>query len=521
MSNTKQSSPSIAKNTLLLYVRMGITMIVGLFTSRIILNALGEVDYGIYGVVGSMVGMLSFINGTLACSVSRYFSVAIGRDDKEYLSNLFAISLNMHLALGILLALGLDTAGVWFLYSKMTIPEESLTPAFWVLQFSILSMILSCTSVPYVAALIGFENMKIYAYLGLYDAFSKLVIVYWVAFVDSDRLVFYAFLNFVNSAIVQIIYRIYVRRHYPECRFRWVYDKPIIKDLLSYTGWSLFNGVAVMCQGSGLNVLLNVFFGPVVNAARSIAVTVQSAVSSFVGGFTQASRPRVVKYASREEYEAMYSLTFRTAKVSFFLMLMLAVPICYNLPTILRMWLGDVVPPDTVTFTEIIVVGSLLQTYHTAFLMPFQGIGRVKVGFMVSGVLMTLSLPVCYVFIKFGAPAWSAFVVTVSANTITHIISWCIIHSYAYFSVKRLIGTVYLPTIAVALLGSVIPLILLTVLPKGTLYTFINIALSELVLLPLIIFVGFNSEDRKDIIYPTISKAFAIFRKPKSLAAKS
>lgn len=519
MSKSAEVQPSIAKNTLLLYGRMAIAMVVGLFTSRIILNALGEVDYGVYNVVGSVVGMLAFLNASLSGSVGRYFTVALGRNERQRLADLFSTAFNMHLALALIMAIGLEVVGVWAIYNKLTIPPEQLDAAFWVLQFSIIGMIFGYTSVPYSASLVSHENMKIYAYMGLYDAFSRLAIVLWVAYVDSDRLVFYAFLILCNSILTQVIYRTYCFRNYEECRVRFRFNRAIVKELSGYSGWDLFGNVAVMCQGAALNVMLNIFFGPVVNAARAIALQIQSAVGAFVGGFTSSSRPRVVKYAAREEYDNMYSLTFRTAKVSYFLMLIIALPVLFNLPQLLKMWLGEAVPQGSATFALIIVIGALLQTYHTAFLMSFHGIGRIKTGNLINGSLMILSLPISYIALYMGAPAWSVFAITVVINAVTHVISWIIIYGYARFDVRRLLFGVYAPTLGVTLVASVAPAILLFVVPQGMLTTIISFAVCESVMLPAILYLGFNHDERNAFIYPLLNKLKNRFCKRKAAIA--
>ena len=505
MSAIKEN-PSIAKNTLFLYSRMALAMLIGLFTSRVILNALGEVDYGVYAVVGSVVSLFGFINASLSGSVGRFFTISLGRGEEERLSKLFATAFNLHLALAIIMAIGLETVGMWFMYNKMTIPKESLPAAFWVLQFSIVSMIFGYTQVPYNASLVSHENMKMYAYMGIYDSLSKLVIVIWVACSDGQRLVFYAFLVMVNGLITQLIFRAYAIRHYKECRVRLILDKPIMKEVLGYCGWDLFGNCAVMCQGAAMNVLLNVFFGPIVNAARAIALTLQGAVGAFVSGFTTSSRPRGMKYAAVGDYKDMYSLVFRTAKVAFFLMLILAIPVCYNVEDLLQIWLGDNVPKDTGIFTIIVILGALIQTYHSAYLIAFHGIGRIKFGNIVNGTLMILSLPIAYIFLKLGAPAWSVFAITVTINMIAHIIGWCIVYGYVPFNIPRLLFTVYVPTLTVTLLGCIVPTSLYFALPVGWSRLIISTALTECTLFMLIFFVGFSAEERSLYIYPIVRK---------------
>lgn len=373
MSDNKR----IAKNTAFLYLRQLIIMVVSIYTSRVILDVLGASDYGIYNVVGGIVTMMSFLNGALGASSSRFLTYELGRGDQDKLNRTFSASLNLHICVALIVLILGETLGLWFFYEKLIIPADRIVAAFWVYQFSIITTMISFTQVPYNASLIAHENMSIYAYVGLYEAISKLVIVYLLLASPIDKLIFYGMLLMLNSIGIQLFYRFYTTKRYKECRFRIVKEKPLYKTLLSYSGWDLFGGVAVICQGQGINILLNLFFGPVVNAARAIAVQVQNAVSMFVNNFLTAVRPQVVKNFAEDNTDEMYRLTFNAAKFAYLLMLALVLPVCFEIDFILHLWLGKNMPSDTPIFAVLVLCTYLMETYHQASLMSYHAIGKI------------------------------------------------------------------------------------------------------------------------------------------------
>ncbi len=502
-------STRIAKNTAFLYARLFVVMLVTFFTSRVILDVLGASDYGIYNVVGGVVTFMTFLNGALGSSTSRFLTYELGKGDQERLNKTFSASLNLHMGVALLVLLAGETIGLWFFYEKLVIPEDRMTAAFWVYQFSILTTMFNFTQVPYNATLIAHENMSIYAFVGLYEACSKLGIVYLLTISPIDRLIFYGMLLMLNTIGIQLFYRFYTYRRYEECRFRKITDKALYKTLLGYSGWDLFGGIAVVCQGQGINILLNLFFGPVVNAARAISVQVQNGVSVFVSNFLTAVRPQVVKSFAEENTEEMYRLTFKSAKFAYFLMLAITLPVCFEINFILRIWLGEGMPENTPVFTVIILCTYLLETFHQASLMSYHAIGKIKWGNIVGGSLMISALPISYVVLKMGAPAYSAFVVIFAVNFTQMFWGWMIIHHYVSFPYKRLIKAVYLPTICVTLVALVAPSIIVNVMEEGLARFAILLLTSEFILALSIYLLGTTLGERemiKNFIYNKIRK---------------
>lgn len=494
------SNKRIVKNTIFLYVRMIVVMIVTLFTSRIILNTLGATDYGIYNVVGGIVTIVAFLNSALAGSTSRYLTFALGEGILEKQKKTFGAALNLHICIALLVLIVGETIGLWFFYEKMIIPEDRVSAALWVYQFSIVTTMISFTQVPYNASLIAHEKMSIYAYVGLYEAFSRLAIAYLITISPIDNLVFYGSLLLLNTIVVQMFYRWYAAKNFSECRFSLVKDKALYKQLLSYGGWDLFGNLAVVCQGEGVNLLLNVFFGPVVNAARAIAIQIQGAVLQFVSNFMMAVRPQVIKNYAEGNVERMYSLTFYTAKFSYMLMLALVVPICCEIKFILHLWLGDAVPENTALFAVLVLVTYTWRTFHIAALMPYHAIGNIKTGNVTIGSLMIATLPIGYVLFKIGLPAYSVFLVIFAIEIVGMFAIYWLIHNYEYFPYLDIFRKILLPSTAVTLLTIALPLYIINLMEEGWLRLILVCVSSETTLGLSAFYIGLNKSERSRII---------------------
>lgn len=297
MSNqTSDNNKRIAKNTLLLYFRMLITMLVSLYTSRVVLQTLGISDYGLYNVVGGVVTMFTFINGTLATGTQRFLTFELGANNKEKLHKVFNTAMALHELLALVLFLLVETVGLWFLYNKMNIEPGRMDAAFWVFQFSCITMLINVIQVPYISSIISHEKMDIYAYMSIFDVVMKLLIVFLIQVVDYDKLILYGFLYLIVNCISALIYNVYCRRLFEECKISRVFDKKIFKEMMNFSGWNIFGCASVTFQGEGVNILLNMFFGTVVNAARGIAFQVNAIVVQFVGNFQMAVNPQIVKH---------------------------------------------------------------------------------------------------------------------------------------------------------------------------------------------------------------------------------
>lgn len=400
MANTSANNKRIAKNTLLLYIRMLFIMVVTLFTSRVVLSILGVEDFGIYNVVGGVVTMLGVLNGAMSVSTQRYLTFELGRDNRVRLKQVFSVCLTIFIFLSIIIVILSETIGLWFLYNKMTIPNDRMTAAIWIFQFSILSTVTSLITNPYNATIIAHERMGIYAYVGILEVALKLGVVYLLLILPTDRLISYGGLIFLSHLLITVIYIVYCLKHFPETHYSYYWDKPLFRELTSYSGWNLFGSMSGIVKGQGLNILINMFFNPSVNAARGIAYQVNNAVNQFFTNFFNAVRPQITKYYAQNEMDNLFKLVFRSSKFSFFLIYVLSLPIIIETPYIIRLWLGQL-PEYVVPFTRIIVIITAIDAMANPLMTCIHATGKIKLYQSVVGSLIILNVPISYLVLKY------------------------------------------------------------------------------------------------------------------------
>lgn len=361
IQNTQANNKRIAKNTMLLYVRMLFMMAVSLYTSRIVLNTLGVEDFGIHNVVGGFVAMFAVLSGSLSSSISRFITFELGKGDKQRLGNVFSTGVNIQIGMSIIIILLAEAIGVWFLNTKMNIPVERLGAANWVFQCAIFTFVLGLLSVPYNAAIIAHEKMSAFAYISVIEVVLKLIIVYMLIISPFDRLITYAILLVLVSIVIRIIYGYYCKRHFEECTYHVVYDKSLLKSMTSFAGWNFLGNGAYLLNTQGVNILMNMYFGVAVNAARGVAIQVDSALKQFVNSFTTAVNPQITKSYAQGDLTSMHKLVCKSAKFSAFLMTFFAVPIILDAHTILTLWL-KIVPDYATIFLRWIIISSFVDT---------------------------------------------------------------------------------------------------------------------------------------------------------------
>ena len=400
----------IAKNTMFLYVRMMITMVISLYTSRVILQVLGVDDFGIYQSVGGIVGFLSFINSALSTGSSRFITYGLGEGNMEKLKKVFNTTLTGHILLAIIIIIVAESVGYWFLHHKLIIPPERMDAAVWVFHLSIITVFFTLTQVPFNACIIAHENMKIFAYVSIIEAVCKLVIVYMLLIGQMDKLFLYAILQCLLQVSIVVFYRIYCIKRYEETRFKFGMDKGIFKEIVGFSGWSLFANSAIALNNQGILLLLNMFFAPAVVAARSISIQVEMSAYNFMTNFQTATVPQIVKRYAQKDYTGSKVLLLDMTKYSFYLMLLLAVPIYFSAEQLLALWLG-VVPPYTVVFLQIIIVQSLFQVFDTSFYKALYAKGQLRENALLSPSCLFVNFIIVYVLFKLGcspvALSWS------------------------------------------------------------------------------------------------------------------
>ena len=493
------NSKLIAKNTVILYVRMVFTMAVSLYTSRVVLNVLGVSDYGLYNVVGGCVLMFSFLNTAISVGIQRFLSYEIGRDSKG-LHNLFNTSVNVQLIIAFIALILSETIGLWFLNTKIVIPEGRLEAANWVYQSVVISFIFMILSVPYTAILIAKEKMDAFAYISIFDTLLKLFIVLSIRFITGDKLKIYAFLLAVVSFFVILSYFIYCHIRIHECRYSFSWDKMMIKKLSSYSGWNLFGGISAVCNNYGINIILNMFFGPTVNAARGIAFQINTAIIGFTTNFQTAMNPQIVKSYAARDYRYMRSLIYNGAKYSFFLLLLITLPVLIDTHIILRIWL-KIVPDNTVLFTRMVIITSLVDSLSGTIMTGSQASGKIKLYQSVVGSLTLLNLPIAYCLLNiFRVPIWafvsSLFIAIVALFVRLQIVSKLIPISKIVFLKK-----VLYPTITIGVLSALLPVIVNKFMAESLFSLIITCILSWGWCAILLWSLGVDAKDKIKIIY--------------------
>lgn len=397
----KDSNKAIAVNTVMLYFRMMLTMIISLYTSRVILETLGVDDYGLYQAVGGIVGLLSFINGALATGSSRFLTYELGTGNFEKLKKTFSSVLTVHIILAIFIALIAETVGLWFLYNKMVIPAERLSSAVWVFHISIITALVTITQVPYNASIISHERMGIYAYVSIIEGILKLAIVYLLCIGQVDKLVLYAILLCLVQVGIALFYRYYCVRNFSETHYYFVWDRPIIKEVLGYSGWNLIANTAHALNNQGATILINLFFPASVVTARSVANQVNMAANQFISNFRTAANPQIVKKYAAGDYQGSQKLLLMSTQLSYYMMLVLCVPICFVADTLLDLWLTEV-PDYSVEFLQLTIVTSLFQVFDTSFYTALYAKGRIKENALLCPTMGLLVFPIVYILFKIG-----------------------------------------------------------------------------------------------------------------------
>lgn len=391
----------IFKNTLFLYFRMLLTLGVTLYTSRVVLNSLGVEDFGIYNVVGGVVTMMAFLSGAMSSATQRFLSFELGKNNLRQLARVFKMSLNIHWLIVLIVICVAQTLGLWFVNNQLVIPPDRLAASNWVFQCALFSFCCTVLGVPYNAVIIAHEKMNAFAYISIVDVLLKLSVVFLLAAHDGDKLQMYGLLQAMVSLLILGCYYTYARWQFVVTRYSWYWNAELFKTLFSYTGWNLFGNVAAVATNQGINMLLNLFFGATVNAARAIAFQVNSAITGFITSLQMSINPQIVKSYASDNHTYMLQLVFSGARYSFFLLYMLAIPFLLQTEVILKVWLG-ILPEHAVDFCRLVIIDSLIICLSGTLMTAFQATGKIKKYQMVVGCIIFCNLPISYLFLKFG-----------------------------------------------------------------------------------------------------------------------
>lgn len=458
--NTSENNKKIAKNTLLLYARMLLLVLINLYTSRVILNILGVEDYGIYNVVGGIVVMFSFLSGSLSTASSRFITYDLGIGDVSIMKKTFGNIVAIHLLFSVIIFILGETIGLWFVMNKLQIPENRMTAALWVYQFSIFSFVLNVISVPYNATIIAHERMKAFAYISIIDAVLKLLIVYLLVVIPFDKLIVYAILFFCIQLFDRIIYGAYCLRNFEETKTKISFDKQLFKRIFSFSAWTMNGCLAVAGYTQGINILLNMYFGPTVNAARGIAVQVQAVVQNFCYNFQMALNPQLTKSYAQNNIEYMHQLLKVSSKFSFFLLYIISLPLMLEAPLVLKWWLG-IVPEHTVSFLRLILCASMLVALSRPLVTAVHATGRIRKFQLIEGSMLLCIVPIAYILLRFwNIPPEYVFGVHIIVELLTQYARVMVVLPMISMKTIEYLKEVVVPIIKVVIITPLLPLII-------------------------------------------------------------
>ena len=489
---------------------MLLTMAVSLYTSRIILLTLGIEDYGIYSLVAGFIVLFEILNGAISSATQRFLTFEIGRKDSGQIRNVFSMSINIHIILAFVILILGETIGLWFLNTQLVIPPERMEAAQWVFQFSLFAVMVSILSSPYNAIIIAYERMGVFAVVSIISVVLKLVIVFMLQWFGFDKLKLYAILTFGVTLIIRIIYGAYCKRNFEESKFSFYWDKVLFKKLFNHVGWMLFGTTSAVLAGQGVNILMNIFFGVTVNAARGIAYTVKGSVTSFITNFMVAVNPQIIKNYAQENFTDMYNLVFRSSKFSFFLMLYLSLPIILLADTILHWWL-KIVPEYAVIFSRLIIIDLFFTILFSPIGTVSQATGRIKPYQLIITIGNLLIFGLSYLFFKMGYPSYFTFIIMIVISFISLFARLIILKSQISFPIQKYIEKVLQPIALVVLFSAPLPLLVYYFIDDNVIQFFLVGTASVLSTSLGIWWIGFNKSEKvfiRNKIYEIKNKIF-------------
>ena len=498
--DSSQNNKRIAKNTLLLYVRMLFLMVVSLFTSRVILNTLGVEDFGIYNVVGGIVAMFTIISGSLTSAISRFLTFELGKGDKEKLKTIFSTSVNIQLGLSAIIILIGEFVGIWFLNNQMNIPAERMMAANYILQCSLGIFVLNLLSVPYNASIIAHEKMGAYAYISILDIILKLAVAYAIMLSPFDRLISYGVLLLAESIFIRLIYGLYSKRNFEECTYHLIYDKEVLRKMVSFAGWNFLGVTAGTLNTQGVNILMNVYYGVTVNAARGIAVQASAAISQFVQSFTTAVNPQITKSYASGDMTYMHTLVCQSSKFSAYLFLLMAIPLSVETPAIFEIWLKN--PPEyAVLFFRLSLLGTLMDSVLSNSLMTaIFATGDIKKYQVYVTICGGMVFPLTWLAYLMGASPDSTYIIYFIVYCVVLYVRLHVIQQKVHLQIKEYVSRVLVKFIPVAVLSYLVPRSIAYLMPASFGRILITTIVSVVITCALIYSIGLTIGERNMVM---------------------
>lgn len=511
----EESDKRIVKNTIYLYIRQFIIMALSFVSTRIVLDKLGASDYGVNNLVAGFVGMFSVLNGILNSGTSRFLALAIGNGDQEASKRTFSTAVVIHVIIGLLVVMVLESFGIWFLNHRMNIEPDRMFAANVIFQISVLSTFIGITQTPYSATVTAHEKFDIYAYMSIYDVIAKVLVLFLLVYIPFDKLIVYCVLQFIVTFTSRIIYNWYCHIQFEECTFSMKVDKSLCKDMLLFSGWTAFGQVVFTVNGQGISILLNLFYNTMLNAARGLSNTVLGIITTFITGFMVAAQPQLVKFYGAGEMHKFSNLIFNVTQYSLFLVAIIGVPVVMEIDYVLGLWLGDNVPPYTSDFIRITMICNLAYKGNQMVENGIIAIGKVKALNTLSIPLYILTLPLFYVALKFGLNPALAYWFCTIPPCLCFLVNIYILSKYTEFPGMSFFVNVFLKTVFLVFVSCIIPFWVRGILVEGLFRFLVVCSLSVICTFMVIYLWGFNEENKqivKDKVACFIKKYEHLYR---------
>ncbi len=507
MSVTSDYNKRIAKNTIFLYVRMIFVLVVSIYTTRVILNALGVVDYGIFNVVAGFVSMFAFLNTSMSNGIQRFYNFKLGKEGEESLTKVYNTALLIQGLLAVVVVLLLETVGLWYLNTKMVIPVERMDTARWIYQFSVFSLILVIMQIPYSASIMAHERMNYYAYVSIVEVALKLAIALGLPHVKHDRLFVYGCYTLSVSVLCFLMYFIYNKIYFKSIKFQRGFHKGLFKDMLSFSGWNIFGTFAYMIKGQGLNVLLNAFFGPVVNAARGVASMIENAIHGFSSNIVISFRPQLVQSYANGDLERVRKMMFSLSKISYILLFMLSMPVAIELPFILHLWLGDAVPDYTVQFTVLTLIIMIFSSLNTPLSQVVHASGKMKAYQVGTSIVVCSILPVAWFSLRLGGNPVTVYVVCLIMTVINQAVCLLLLKKIFPYSIRDYMKNVIWPCAIVSIMATIFPVVIV-ILVKTSFFRLLLVAIVGVICTAASSYFWVLNQSEKAMVVEIIQKRF-------------
>lgn len=509
-----QNNNRIAKNTLFLYIRLAFILIVSLYTTRVVLNALGVEDYGVYNVVAGFVSMFSFLNASMSTSTQRFYNYKKGAEGNAGMMEVFNTSITIQIVIMLGTLILLESFGLWYINYKMVIPADRLTAANWLFQFSVIHLLFVILQIPFAGAVIACEKMDYYALVGIVDVLLKLAIVLVLPYVEADKLIFYGSFMLLSGVVVFLMYAVFSRIKFEFIRLRFSYNKALFKEMLSFTGWTVLDSVAYILKGQGLNVLLNAFCGPVVNAARGVAYQISNALSGFQANVVTAFKPQLIQSYAEKNQQRVKALMYSSSKISYVLLGAFSIPIIVEINYILDLWLKGTVPEYTIPFTIIVLINMTVSSLNTPLSVTVQATGKIRNYQIIRNVITLCVVPIAWVAMRMGADPIAVFIISFIITLIVHPVSMILLHREFPYSYREYCMKVLWPCLIFTVLAPIIPLVLKYFMAEGAVRLIVVTLVSVVISTSISYFVVFDQSEKR-IVNTWVSNFFSKMKKNK------